>query len=97
MGQQPIIDYFEQGFNNNLATQQSPESFTYNGLNGGAQPICVTGVQNREQAVDPQQLDVIMKHGPMGHDQGTVAPAPQAPLPLTAAPVEMNLDNSSIT
>jgi hypothetical protein len=94
IGQQPIIDYFERGFNNSLATQRSPESFTYCGLN---QPIRVAGVQDREQAADSQRLDAIMNHGPMGHDQATVVPAPQASLAPTATPVEMNLDNSSIT
>ena len=89
--------YFEQGLGTNLATQQSFEPFAYGGLNPTAQPFFVSGIQNKEQGAAPQQPDVRMNHGPMGHDQPIAAPPQQPFLPPTPAPVEADPDNATTT
>ena len=91
------MDYFGQDLGINPATQQPFDFSAYGGLNHGALPFYAPGVQNGEQEVASHQLDVGPNYEPMGHDQASAVPAPQASSPLTAALVETNPDNGTIT
>ena len=91
------MGYSEQGVINNLAVQQSSESFACGGLSGGAEEICVPETQNSKHAANPQQLDFKENHEPINHGEAAAVPGPQASLPLTAALVETNPDNGITT
>ena len=95
--QQAIVGYSEPDVINDPATQQSLESFACGELNGGAQAICVPGTQNKEDASARQEIDVRTNHELMNHDRAAAVPTPQASLPPTAALVETNPDNGTIT
>ena len=95
MGQYPIMDFFGQDLDTDLATQQSFESFACGGLNAAALPSFVPGIQNNEQEVAPQQPNVRMNYGPMGYGQSIAAPTQQPSLPPTPAPVEADPDNAT--
>ena len=97
MGQDPIMDHFEQDPDTDLATQQSFESFAFGGLNAVAPLFSVPGIQNNEQEAAPQQPDVRMNYGPMGHEQPIAALVQQPSLPPTPAPVEAGPDNATAT
>lgn len=54
------------------------------GLNTLTQPVGSLGVENREQAAAPRQLNTEARHQLMGHDPvSALLPAPQAALPPT--------------
>ena len=84
--QQPSVGYSEQGVVNNLATQQTSESFACGGLKDGVEEICVPETQNSKHAVTPQQFDVKVNCEPINHGEAAAVPVPQASLPLGTKP-----------
>jgi hypothetical protein len=85
MDQQPKMDYSEQVFGNSLVARQPSKPISRSDV---ARILYDIGIQNKGQQAAPQQHDVRMSYGRMGQ---------QPSLHPTAAPVEANPDNGTIT
>ena len=94
--QRSITDYIGHDSGINPETQESFDFSAFGGLIDGGPVFCAPGVQNRQQKATPQQLGVRPNYESMGHDQADTVPGPQATLPLTIPPVEVNPDNGTI-
>ena len=95
--QQPTAGHFGQDLGSNPETQQSFDFSAFGGLIDSGPAFFAPGVQNGVQEATSHQLDVSPNYAPMDLDQATTVPVPQASLPPTAPPVEINSDNGTIT